>query len=108
MSYSGHYQYIGRCHHHWQVDGNVLTYGTSKEMSKARHCPVCNQPGVWFASVNTTNGYGLQYGEDAVDAPIERTGFTDMWHYDHYGNRYATKHDTFKPVGPRWKRVTAK
>jgi hypothetical protein len=107
MGYRGIYQYIGRCGHTWDVDSGVLSYGTTDEKVVARTCPACKQTPVWYAVVDLTNGYGTQYGEDAVTAPLKEVGFTDSWHTDHYNNRYAIKHKTYEPVGPRWKLVTA-
>lgn len=67
-----------------------------------RFCPFCTKPARFYALVDVTNGYGVEYGGDAVDAPMKEIGFTDVWHEDHYQNRYATKHITFEPVGDRW------
>lgn len=97
MSFEGFYQKIGVCGHQWEDDASC--YNADQER---KECPVCGaQPDV-YALVDTTNGYGEEYGEYADRAKVRVIGFTDSWHEDHYGNKYAVKHPTYSPVGKRW------
>lgn len=104
MGYCGFTQYIGTCGHQWEVDATVLSYGTQAERKAVTKCPVpgCGCKAKVFADVDTTNGYGEEYGPDCVQVPMTKVGFTDEWRTDHYGNRYAVKHLTFKPRSKQW------
>jgi hypothetical protein len=93
MAHSGFSQYIGVCAHYWEIQTDP------KETDR---CPVCGAAPQLHAYVFTTNGYGIEYGHDAVRAPYQVIGYSDTWHKDHYGNHYAVKHDVVSPVGDRW------
>lgn len=97
MSFEGYFQKIGTCGHTWEDDASGYSYSSYR-----RTCPVCGAEEHMRALVDVTNGYGEEYGLDAVNAQTVETGFTDQWHVDHYGNKYATKHITYMPVGDRW------
>lgn len=59
-------------------------------------CSHCGNEFMFSHSVDQTNG--VEYMEDGVTPhlgtvgyPFEENGWEDMWHTDHYGNKYATK-----------------
>jgi hypothetical protein len=60
-------------------------------------CPHCGAPFEFVHGVDQTNGYDeeLDYTFDA--AKIEK-GFSDIWHTDHYGTRYAIKLIEYAPA----------
>ncbi len=105
MGYRGFVQLIGTCGHQWEVEAGTFAHGARTAKVKALACPVCGAKAGCSAEVDVTNGYGKQYGAWAVRAPATVTGFTDEWKTDHYGNRYAVKHETFEPYGPRWRTI---
>lgn len=61
------------------------------------NCPVCGEAAEFFCSVDETNGVILDETGTFVPDKLE-TGFTDKWQVDHYGNKYAVKVITYKPV----------
>ncbi len=87
MSYEGHEEYLCAVGHRTQVDCN-------EDRPKACRC---GEALVWRHSVDETNGF---YVEDASTfaAGTRLIGFDDVWHVDHYGNKYATKIDRFEPA----------
>lgn len=103
MSYEGFTQYIGHCGHQWEVNAGVLTYGSKRDRERAATCSVCGSKAAFWADVDVTNGYQQAGDPSSFRAPVRKVGFTDTWHTDHYGNRYAVKHPTFQPKGSRWR-----
>lgn len=105
MGYKGYFQYIGECGHHWEIDSSVFIYGTKAEKEKALRCPVCGDHAHHLARVDETNGFEQEGDPLSWPAKMKEVGFTNVWHEDHYGNKYATKHPTYDPVGWRWCKV---
>lgn len=102
MSYEGYSQHIGECGHHWEIDSNVFSYGSTDDRENALNCPVCGKRARVSAMVDVTNGFREEGDPSSWPAKMKEVGFTDSWHEDHYGNKYATKHMTYEPVGKRW------
>lgn len=69
-------------------------------------CEFCGQAIVHSHTVDTTNGYRVEH-PDCCDGPKTEIGFDDLWNYDHYGNRYATKRICFAPDMSVWKDIAA-
>lgn len=68
------------------------------------HCPDCEAEMEWMTDTDETNGYIED--DPSTHAPsLEPITWDDVWHVDHYGNRYATKLWKWKPDGERWVRV---
>lgn len=58
----------------------------------------------WRHAVDFTNG--IEEGSNCADyAKKEMLGHEDVWHTDHYGNKYASKRLKFKPLGKNWQRA---
>jgi hypothetical protein len=54
-------------------------------------------------NIDYTNGYNPDESW-AWPAEKEEIGFEDIWHEDHYGNKYATKKILYKP-GKHWQLI---
>jgi hypothetical protein len=92
MSYEGHTQLIcANGHHH--------TYDAYDDGESA--CPTCGGAWTHRHDVDVTNGYDETH-PSTCNAPVIEIGFTDVWHEDHYGNRYAIKCPLVAPDGPHW------
>ncbi len=109
MSYSGYTEYLSEEGFYWVVDSFF-------ESEKENLGPNNSRP-FYYHHVNQTNGYGeerryikennlseeLSYFDE--DAPKEEIGFIDIWHEDHYGNKFATKSFKYKPDLKYWQKV---
>lgn len=63
----------------------------------------------YYASQDLTNGY--EDGDISTHDPhYEIIGEEDVWHHDHYGNKYATKVKIYAPINGdgfnNWRKVT--
>jgi len=108
MSYSGFREYICEYGHYTSID-------CWDDQEKCN----CGAKFKYRHSVDTTNGYGdhrdylalqgCDYDDSYFDerAPKKEIGFTDIWHEDHYGNKYATKQLRFAPDSNVWMELNA-
>ncbi len=86
MSYEGYTEYLCSNGHLSSLDAYF---------EAARLCTRCNAKIVFAHDVDETNGVG--YDDEGnempgtIGYPFEENGFDDIWHKDHYGNKYATK-----------------
>lgn len=94
MSYEGYTEYL-------TVSGKYFTLdcydGTPSEYD--------GEPVEYFHDVDQTNGYDA---DDPSTCCAEKIiiGRYDVWHEDHYGNRYATEHFLYAPAeNSSWRRV---
>lgn len=87
MSYEGSVEYL--C-------ANGHESGTDCYMDDLIVCR-CGAPITHRHAINHTNGEDPE-DPSTMPAPVEEIGFDDVWHKDHYGNRYATKDMRFKPL----------
>lgn len=97
MGYSGFTEYL--C-----VEGHFSSRNVWAEDLKA--CPHCGKAFAHFHGVDQTNGYSEEH-PSSCHAPKKLIGFTDVWNNDHYGNRYATKVDRWRPL-EHWRPLTPK
>lgn len=88
MSYEGYTEYLCAAGHY--SSQNVYD-GDLKE------CPHCGARLAFSHEVDETNGYDESHPY-TCDAPKEEIGFDDVWHVDHYGNRYTTKLARYRPL----------
>lgn len=106
MSYEGYEEFICKNGHYNTLDVNYFTYGSDdpKIQKEMEFCPCCGEKYKWQCSVDQTNGY---YEDDpsTFDAPKKVVGFTDSWHVDHYGNKYATKIFQYEPINNRYQLI---
>ena len=97
MSFEGYFEKLCTKGHYCSFD----VYDSDTEM-----CPHCASPFEYTHLVDETNGYE----EDdpySYQANREEIGFEDIWHIDHYGNKFATKRVLYKPAeNSRWQKVT--
>lgn len=52
---------------------------------------------VWKAHCDVTNGFEEEGYTLSFEPKTIEVGFIDVWHEDHYGNKYATKKLQFEP-----------
>lgn len=99
MSYEGYEEFLCPKGHYFTQDAMYLRY----EQDGPLLCPHCQQAPVWTRSVDETNGVTSDYPESQGGRKTE-IGFEDVWHTDHYNNKYATKLLQFVPVEPDWRK----
>ncbi len=90
MSYEGYTEYLCNNGHLTQQDAMYEMY-----VEEVKECCRCHSSFIFRHSVDQTNGIEYQEnGEpypDTISYPFEENGFEDVWHKDHYGNKYAVK-----------------
>lgn len=67
-------------------------------------CPFCSAPWAYIHMIDETNGAD-ESQPDTLPAPLTEIGFDDVWHTDHYNNRYATKRTRYTPT-KEWRQLT--
>lgn len=92
MSYEGFSQLLCKNGHLHEEDSNVAYSETP-----SAGCPVCAESFVWRHDVDQTNGYSEDH-PSTCRAELTEIGYEDVWHKDHYGNRYAVKRLRFEPT----------
>ncbi len=106
MSYEGYEEFICENGHYTSIDSSYFSYGTDniEVQKKMKACPCCGESYKWHCSVDQTNGY---YADEphTFDGGKKVVGFTDNWHVDHYGNKYASKILHYEPLGDRYKLI---
>lgn len=88
MSYEGYEEWLCNKGHYTTTDCSE---------SAPVVCKICGEGYKWRHSVDVTNGYDEEYASTS-DAPKTEVGFDDIWHTDHYNNRYATKALRYTPA----------
>ncbi len=105
MGYKGVEQFLCPEGHLTEIDAAKLSYAYEEERKKLLICPHCQQKFVLNCSVDFTNGSCEEYPE-TTRGKVKEIGFIDIWHNDHYGNRYATKLMKYEPEDPkRWEKM---
>lgn len=104
MGYKGYVEVICVTGHYECRDDN--THDTETDPFRDP-CKVCQARIEVFHEMDVTNGYDRQ-DPSACEAPKIEAGFTDTWHKDHYDNRYALKHLTYRVNSRDWKVVKYK
>lgn len=87
MSYEGYMEFICESGHYSCVDVYVDAPKTCE----------CGNRIKYYHMVDETNGIDYDY-PDTCPGAREEIGYDDIWHEDHYGNKYATKRLRYKPV----------
>ena len=87
MSYEGYVQYICEDGHYTVTDAYEVFYDNC-------NCGKCMK---WHCSVDVTNGYEESCPETKPGL-MEKIGWNDRWHFDHYGTKYVVKVPLYKPV----------
>lgn len=86
MSYEGYTVYICTKGHYFQESYWSDGYDC---------CPICSSPKKYIQNVDETTEF---------DPPeLLVIGYEDIWQTDHYGNKYATKRNLYKP-GSGWEK----
>lgn len=98
MSYEGYTEFL--CER-----GHILSRDCMENDPAA--CDSCGAPIAWSHAVDCTNGYD-ETQPYTYPAPTDLIEREDVWHEDHYGNRYATLRPRFQPVGDVWREVRAR
>lgn len=94
MSYEGYREFLTRA-------GRYLTAGAWGPAPRVEGDPIefCN-------SVDTTNGFE-EDGPSSFEASKALICMIDVWHKDHYGNRYAVSEPRYAPTGTKWQAYKA-
>lgn len=92
MSYEGFNEQLCRNGHYSAQDCYA---------DRPKSCPHCGASIAYSHAVDQTNGYSRRYSY-SCKAKKQEIGFTDIWHEDHHGNRYATKLIQYEPRGKAW------
>ena len=99
MSYEGFEEYLCEDGHYTTQDAMAWMHGCGG----SEICSVCQKRIAWSHAVDETNGYDEDHPGTCC-APKIPNGFTDEWHVDHYGNRFATKRQQYRPsAGSDWR-----
>lgn len=95
MSYEGYTEYICETGHTWGLGADELLSEEYLTEGSLNLCPFCNKGPVFSHTVDCTNG--MEWTDDGAlipgtaPYPFEEVSFEDVWHVDHYGNKFATK-----------------
>jgi hypothetical protein len=96
MSYEGFTEYL--CEDgHLSAKELFESYGATQEEIINHHTCECGKLFKWRWEVDLTNGFLEDYPQTRP-GPKKEIGWDDVWHKDHYGNKYATKLHRFKPL----------
>jgi hypothetical protein len=119
MSYEGYTQVLCKNGHYHTYDCYTwscicdTSWDIDKQEPREWKCPICQASLAWRNGVNLTNGsfeVNPETGkEERIDGyvELEENGFEDVWHEDHYGNKYVTKlmHYKVPDEGERYERL---
>lgn len=92
MSYEGREEYICNNGHYWMTGDSGSMFD-----DVVPTCPVCKTAAKYNCSIDDTNGYDSD-NPYTYGGPKEIIDSVDIPHTDHYGNKYFTKLDLYKPL----------
>src|SRR4051812_41451925 len=73
-------------------------------VERPKRCAICRKFWAYRHSVDETNGF-IEDDPGTYPARKEAITYEDIWHRDHYGNRYATKRLLYRPLD-NWHKIT--